>query len=42
MAASPVKRQCKLGIRDEDGNVVHFPYLRPVSGMIARRLAAHR
>ena len=35
MAGSPsVKRQRKLGIRDEDGNLVHFPYLRPISGMI--------
>src|SRR5271169_5167694 len=32
MAGSPLKRQRKLGVRDEDGNLVRFPYLRPVSG----------
>jgi hypothetical protein len=32
MAGSPLKRQRKLGVRDEGGNLVRFPYLRPVSG----------
>jgi hypothetical protein len=32
MAGSPLKRQRKLGVRDEDGNLVRFPYLHPVSG----------
>jgi hypothetical protein len=30
-ACSPLRRQRKLGVRDEDGNLVRFPYLRPVS-----------
>jgi hypothetical protein len=32
MAGSPLKRQRKLGVRAEDGNLVRFPDLRPVSG----------
>jgi hypothetical protein len=32
MAGSPLKRQRRLGVRAEDGNLVCFPYLRPVSG----------
>jgi hypothetical protein len=32
MAGFPLKRQRKLGVSDEDGNLVRFPYLRPVSG----------
>jgi hypothetical protein len=32
MAGSPLKRQRKLGVRGEDGDLVRFPYLRPVSG----------
>ena len=37
MAGSPLKRQRKLGVRDEDGNLVRFPYLRPVSGRNGQR-----
>jgi len=34
MAGSPLKRQRKLGIRDTDGSVIAFPYLRhPRAGL---------
>jgi hypothetical protein len=31
MAGFPLERQRKLGIRDKDGKLVRFPYLRPVN-----------
>jgi hypothetical protein len=31
-AGFPLERQRKLGIRDEDGKLVRFPYLRLVNG----------
>ena len=32
MPGSPLKRHRKLGVRDEDGNVVAFPFLPRVTG----------
>ena len=31
MAGSPLKRQRKLGVRDEDGSVIAFPYMPRVA-----------
>jgi len=36
MAGSPLKRQRKLGIRDEDGSVIAFPYMPRVADLPRR------
>jgi hypothetical protein len=33
MAGSPLKRQRKLGVRDEDGSVIAFPYMPRVADL---------
>jgi hypothetical protein len=33
MASSPLKRQRKLGVRDEDGSVIAFPRMPRVAGL---------